>query len=61
MRRPLFPRLVILTCMLLAHLLLSADVVLGWNALMIDAIRVDNTGPTVSTRNLAIMHTAIYD
>jgi membrane-associated phospholipid phosphatase len=28
---------------------------------MIDAIRVDNSGPTVSTRNLAILHTAIYD
>ncbi len=38
-----------------------ADVVLEWNALMIDAIRVDNSGPTLSSRNLAILHTAIYD
>ena len=37
------------------------DVVLDWNALMIDAIRVDNSGPTLSSRNLAILHTAIYD
>jgi hypothetical protein len=40
---------------------LQADVVLDWNALMIDAIRVDNTGPTLSSRNLAILHTAVYD
>jgi hypothetical protein len=36
-----------------------ADVVLDWNALMLDAIRVDNTGPTLSSRNLAILHTAV--
>ncbi|MCC7377076.1 MAG: vanadium-dependent haloperoxidase [Verrucomicrobiales bacterium] len=40
---------------------LRADPVLDWNALMIDGIRVDNSGPTLSTRNLAILHTAIYD
>jgi membrane-associated phospholipid phosphatase len=28
---------------------------------MIDAIRTDNSGPTLSSRNLAILHTAIYD
>lgn len=46
-----------------ASVLLSAraDVVLDWNALMLDAIRVDNTGPTLSSRNLAILHTAVYD
>lgn len=37
------------------------DVVLDWNALVLDAIRVDNTGPTLSSRNLAILHTAVYD
>src|SRR5687767_14398786 len=41
----------------LAH----ADVILEWNALMIDAIRADNSGPTLSSRNLAVLHTAIYD
>lgn len=40
---------------------LRADVILDWNALALDCIRNDNTGPTVSTRNLAILHTAIYD
>src|SRR5262245_14806814 len=38
-----------------------ADVILDWNALMIDAIRTDNSGPTLSSRNLAILHTAISD
>ena len=40
---------------------LDADAILDWNALMIDAIRVDNSGPTLSSRNLAILHTAMYD
>jgi hypothetical protein len=35
--------------------------VLDWNALMIEAIRTDNSGPTLSARNLAILHVAIYD
>jgi hypothetical protein len=38
-----------------------ADVIPDWNALMIEAIRSDNSGPTLSSRNLAILHTAIYD
>ena len=60
-RRPSLARLTILIVILSAPLPSGADVVLDWNALMIDAIRGDNTGPTLSTRNLAIMHTAIYD
>lgn len=39
----------------------SANVVLDWNAVMMAAIRLDNTGPTLSTRNLAILHVAMYD
>ncbi|MCL4181010.1 MAG: vanadium-dependent haloperoxidase [Verrucomicrobia bacterium] len=40
----------------------SADnAVLAWNALMLDAIRGETTGPTLSTRNLAILHAAIFD
>lgn len=38
-----------------------ADPVLDWTALALDCIRADNTSPTLSTRNLAILHTAIYD
>lgn len=60
-KRPSLLGLAMLTFMLSASLTSRADVVLDWNALMIDAIRGDNTGPTTSTRNLAIMHTAIYD
>ena len=40
---------------------LHADAVLDWNALMLDAIQVDNSGPTLSSRNLAILHAAMYD
>src|SRR5262249_55613832 len=37
------------------------NVVLDWNAMMMAAIRQDNSSPTLSTRNLAILHLAIYD
>lgn len=46
---------------LLAAGVVRADPVLDWNALMLDAIRVDNSGPTLSTRNLAILGVALYD
>lgn len=56
-------RLVVAAFSLLTFRSLAApsSVVLDWNALIVDAIRVDNSGPTVSTRNLAILHTAVYD
>lgn len=41
--------------------MLRADPVLDWTALMVDGIRYDTTGPTLSTRNLAILSTAMYD
>ena len=40
---------------------LRADLVTDWNALMLDGIRADNTNPPLSTRNLAILHTALFD
>src|SRR5688572_17409376 len=46
---------------LIAAPLARADAVLDWNALMIDCIRADNTAPTSAARNLAILHTAIWD
>jgi membrane-associated phospholipid phosphatase len=46
-----------LTCLISAR----GNVVLDWNAVMMAAIRIDNTGPTLSSRNLAILHVAIYD
>jgi hypothetical protein len=38
-----------------------ADVVLRWNAVARQAVRTDRTPPPKAARNLALMHTAIYD
>lgn len=38
-----------------------ANGVLDWNAQMMSAVRNDNSGPTLSSRNLAILHLALYD
>lgn len=38
-----------------------ADVILDWNALLIDAIRADNTAPNNAARNFAILHAATWD
>ncbi len=47
--------------LLLATRPLAADPVLDWHTLMLDAIRSDNSGPTLSTRNLAILGLAQAD
>ena len=39
----------------------SADVVTDWNNAALDAIRADRTVPPIASRNLAIVHIAIYD
>src|ERR1044071_445802 len=39
----------------------SDDVVIQWNNAALRAIRDVNPGPTVASRALAIMHTAMYD
>jgi hypothetical protein len=39
----------------------SADVVTDWNNAALDAIRTDRTAPPIASRNLAIVHVAIYD
>lgn len=59
MRRVLLRFLAIFSCVVPSAL--KADVILDWNALMMDGIRTDNTGPTLSTRNLTLLHVAIYD
>src|SRR6267142_1810799 len=41
--------------------LLAADMVLEWNSVALDAIRTDKTPPPKASRDLAIVHTAIYD
>ncbi len=40
---------------------LSADVVIQWNEILLDAIREDKTAPPKAARDLAIMHTAMFD
>jgi PAP2 superfamily len=60
-RRLCLGPLTLMAALLPFTLTLRADAVLDWNALMIGAIHVDNSGPTLSSRNLAILHTAIYD
>lgn len=40
---------------------LSADVVLDWNSIALDAIRLDRTSPPRASRNLAILHASMYD
>ncbi|XWK86068.1 MAG: chemotaxis protein CheB [Phormidium sp.] len=37
------------------------DVVLDWNRIVLDAIRADGTPPPIAARNLAMVHTAVYD
>src|SRR5690242_3514288 len=39
----------------------SGDVVIQWNNAALQAVRDVNPGPTVASRALAIMHTAMYD
>jgi len=39
----------------------AADPILDWTALLLNAIRLDDSAPTLASRNLAILHTAIYD
>src|SRR5213594_176084 len=38
-----------------------ADVITDWNVAMLNSMRTDNTAPPLGARNLAILHTAIYD
>ncbi len=45
----------------LAGAVLASNPILDWNTAMMDAVRLDNSAPTLSSRNLAILHTAIYD
>ncbi len=40
---------------------LRGNVVLDWNAVVLDAIRAESTSPPLASRNLAILHAAIYD
>jgi hypothetical protein len=39
----------------------SSDVVIDWNATLLNAIRTDKTNPPLASRNMAIVHAAIFD
>lgn len=40
---------------------LMANEVLKWNTLLLQAIKINKTPPPIAARNLAILHTAIFD
>ncbi len=50
-----------LLILLATDLQLNADVVTDWNTAALNAIRARNTPPPAASRNLAILHTSIYD
>jgi len=39
----------------------NADIVTDWNEAALESIRASNTSPPAASRNLAILHAAIYD
>ncbi len=41
--------------------LLAGDVVLQWNDILLDAIRVDRTAPPAASRAMAMVQTAVFD
>src|ERR1700682_344519 len=41
--------------------LLSSNVVLDWNATLLEAIRIDKTPPPPASRAMAMVHLAMYD
>ncbi|HSK75908.1 MAG TPA: hypothetical protein VLQ45_05585, partial [Thermoanaerobaculia bacterium] len=47
--------------LLLAGRLAGADVVIDWNNVALNAIRVDKTAPPKASRALACVHVAMFD
>ncbi len=43
------------------RVLMNADMVLQWNDILLDAVRVDKTNPPKASRGMAIVHASIYD
>ena len=39
----------------------GTDSVIDWNANLLNAVRIDRTAPPLASRNMAMVHTAIYD
>src|SRR5215471_1156314 len=57
----LFRTPVFIVCIAILGTPAIADVVTNWNNSALDAIRADRTAPPIASRNLAILHAAIYD
>src|SRR5262249_8109991 len=41
--------------------MLSADAVIAWNQVLLDAIRVDRTPPPLAARNMAIVQISVFE
>jgi membrane-associated phospholipid phosphatase len=41
--------------------LLTSNVVVAWNQVLLEAVRADNTPPPRAARNMAIVHAAVFD
>jgi hypothetical protein len=61
MNPPSFLRSILLAAALAGAVGSSANEALVWDDQMMAAIRLDNSSPNLSSRNLAILHVAIYD
>src|SRR5207244_1946089 len=43
------------------RVMLSADIILEWNRVLLAAVRVDRTPPPVAARDMAMVQAAVYD
>ncbi len=48
-------------CLLISFCAVQADVITDWNTAALDAIRIDRSAPPIASRNLAMLHTAMFD
>lgn len=58
---PWLPALVALCLLCCSGEVARGNVVLDWNAAVLDAIRAESTSPPLASRNLALLHTALFD
>lgn len=53
--------LLIMTLVLFFHVCADDNIVLKWNNATLEAIKINKTPPPMAARNLALVHTAMYD
>ncbi|MBA2727552.1 MAG: vanadium-dependent haloperoxidase, partial [Parachlamydiaceae bacterium] len=61
MTKFLFTKIIFLFCLILTVQTHAENVVIKWNQEILNAIEATRTPPTVASRNLAIVHTAMYN